>query len=296
MGTINTMKALYLMLICSLCIWLAGCGSSDSESSGLDQIASQDLYHIEIHPTGSSIAHGFDATLEEVLHLISDHGYATAYPSVFGTSKGSTLASYMDIARGGQFDTVPPAYPSSSWYHYTDVTCTYDCQITEYFYWGLTTLLGAQNYTDGTTSRASQISDEWECSTSQNFQNKDPNLYTLLTNPNYSLPTSIPDGNYPTANMSTYFTISPTFPDSHQVFSPYFSSYLSPFGVHVLATSRVSQSKLLHAVYVLAEYLDNNEDGQADDPTVIAKLVESNATLLITYDETESESIWAQLD
>ena len=65
----------------------------------------------------------------------------------------------MDIARGGQWLNVPSSYPDEAWYHYDDESCDYACMITEYFYWSLTSLLGAQR------NRYDEISHEWELHT-----------------------------------------------------------------------------------------------------------------------------------
>ena len=87
----------------------------------------------------------FDAALEEVLHIITHAGYAHAYPEVFGEEEGTELCNAMDIARGGQFVDIPEEYPEHAWYHYDDATCEYNCMATEYIYWALTSLLGAQS-------------------------------------------------------------------------------------------------------------------------------------------------------
>lgn len=152
----------------------------------------QDLYAFEIHPEGSSDEFGFDATLEEVLHLISHFGYGPVYPDQLGEELGSDLALAMNEARGGYFPFVPEMYPDSSWYHYDDETCDYFCQITEYFYWALTSLLGAQNYGD----RCNDIADEWELCTPEELESNDIMVSTLLANPEFILPTVLPDGNY----------------------------------------------------------------------------------------------------
>ncbi len=157
----------------------------------------QDLYGDECHPSGSSAA-GFDATLEEVLHLITHVGYANAYPSVWGETAGTPVAIAMDTARGGHFTTIPANYPANAWYHYNDFTCQYDCMITEYIYWSLTSLLGAQDY----PGRCNDIMHEWELCTSAQFQSTDTAMYNLLTTPSYKFATSLPDGNYCPAGLS----------------------------------------------------------------------------------------------
>jgi hypothetical protein len=86
-----------------------------SSESIENQYELQDLYGEEIHPSWNYNA-PFDATFEEVLHLITHSGYAKVYPSVFGEYKGSELANAMDLARGGQFTIIPSSYPSSAWY------------------------------------------------------------------------------------------------------------------------------------------------------------------------------------
>ena len=132
----------------------------------------------------------FDASLEEVLHLVNYAGHSFAYPKVFGLTSGSELANAMDIARGGQFFNIPDPYPTDAWYSYDDETCEYDCQIVEYLYWAITSLLGAQE------NRLNVIGHEWELNTQALLESKDPAIYSLLTNPNYQLPTKLPDGSY----------------------------------------------------------------------------------------------------
>ena len=279
----------------TLCI-ISGCGLIDDDSNSFfANYKTQDLYNIEIHPAGSSIQNGFDATLEEVWHVISQHGYANAYPTIFGEKKGTTIANYMDIARGGYYAAVPSSYPDAAWYHYNDTSCEYGCQITEYFYWALTSILGAQDYSNGSETRLQQIQGEWELNTAAKVQVDDPNIYGLLTNGNYQMPTQIPNGNY-AKSSEVGIAISSSLPDELSQIANYFTSYVSVFGIHIVATSKVENDKLLHAAYVMAEYLDNNEDGTVDAPEVLANMKAKNCVLTITYDSDEMESIFDQLD
>ena len=134
----------------------------------------------------------FDATLEEVLHLITHAGYAHVYPEVFGEKPGSQIAKAMDLARGGYFRRVPRSYPAGAWYTYDDRSCDYGCQITEYTYWGLTSILGAQDY----PGRGRDIGEEWRLNTRDKVKQRDPTLYRLLTDPRYRFPSILPDGKY----------------------------------------------------------------------------------------------------
>ena len=153
--------------------------------------SAQDLYGEETHPNWDNNS-PFDAAFEEVLHLVTTKGYSLVYPDVFGEFKGSLIANAMDIARGGSFDEIPSQYPSSAWYTYDDQTCEYGCQVSEYFYWALTSLLGAQDY----PGRIDEIGNEWKLNTPELLQNNDTSVYSILTNPIYALPTTLPDGSY----------------------------------------------------------------------------------------------------
>jgi len=143
------------------------------------------LYEDETNPRNQ-----FDASLEEILHMITQCGYAEAYPEIFGEHEDSLIAEYMDNARGGFFDQVPSSYPAGAWYSYDDYTCEYECMITEYFYWTMTSILGAQE------DRFDEIGHEWKLNTKEKVMETDPDIYNLLTDPQYKFPTILPDGNY----------------------------------------------------------------------------------------------------
>jgi hypothetical protein len=141
-------------------------------------------WHVNNQPTA------FDASLEEILHSITQNGYALAYPEVFGEKIGTSVADGMDVARGGQFIDIPEQYPESAWYSYQDSSCDYMCMITEYMYWGLSSILGAQD------SRLDVIGQEWKLNTAELVETNDPTLYNLLTDDQYKFPTHLPDGSY----------------------------------------------------------------------------------------------------
>ncbi len=151
----------------------------------------QDLYASEIHIDGASKGK-FDASYEEILHLITQHGYATVYPEVFGEKAGTEIANSMDVARGGYFETIPKKYPENAWYSYYDATADYPTMITEYMYWSLTSILGAQDF----EGRLDQIEGEWKLNTPEKVIEKDMTVYKLLTDSKYKFPSKLPDGNY----------------------------------------------------------------------------------------------------
>jgi len=144
-----------------------------------------------VEEMGTEAEPWFDATLEEVLHLVNGAGHSLVYPDAFA-ERDSTLTDAMDIARGGHFEAVPPSYPAGSWYHYDDTTCEYECMAIEYLYWALTTQLGAQSE----TRRCDWIGDEWELCTPEALAATDTAVHALLTDPQYRMPTVLPDGVY----------------------------------------------------------------------------------------------------
>ena len=152
----------------------------------------QDLGADETIPSWHTNGHTdeFDAAIEEVWHVITHTGYANAYPTIFGENTGTSLTNAMDIARGGNFTTIPNPYPESAWYTYDDQTCEYDCMATEYIYWAMTSILGAQE------NRLGEITQEWDLNTSSLVQKRDTTIYSLLTDPQYMFPKILPDGTY----------------------------------------------------------------------------------------------------
>lgn len=166
--------------------------SESDLSSQPDGRLGQDLGNDETNETyvSSGKSGRFDASLEEVWHIISHSGYAYAYPEVFGEQAGSQLSNAMDIARGGRFTSIPNPYPADAWYSYDDATCTYDCMNTEYFYWALTSILGGQD------NRLDEIGHEWKLNTRSKVMATDKAVYDILTDARYGLPTKLPDGKY----------------------------------------------------------------------------------------------------
>ncbi len=139
----------------------------------------QDLFGFEVnlsYPDNQE----FDPSLEETLHLVTFGGYSVVYPSVWGEEHGTQMTNTMDdVIAGG-------------WYHYDDPTCDYRCKATEYFYWSLTSILGAQDF----PWRIPEIVDEWELPTFQLMQQHNSAMVKMLQNPQWGLATVLPDGSY----------------------------------------------------------------------------------------------------
>ncbi len=145
----------------------------------LDNYALQALFGDEVnmeYPENQE----FDATLEETLHLVTHEGYSRVFPETWGEQQGSAMTNTMDaVIKGG-------------WYHYDDPTCDYECDATEYFYWSLTSILGAQDY----PWRIWEIADEWELPTLALMQQHNQAMVDLLTESSWGLATVLPDGSY----------------------------------------------------------------------------------------------------
>lgn len=159
------------------------------------QFALQDLYGSETVTPDETYRGRFDASLEEVLHLVTVRGYARAYPSAWSRSRNSELGKAMikQIADCGYAYQHSNRWPNCKGnFHYDDDTCDFGCLTHEYLYWGLTSILGAQS----DPQRCRDISNEWELCTKDLVKTKDPALYALLTDPKYAFATKLPNGKY----------------------------------------------------------------------------------------------------
>ena len=99
--------------------------------------------------------------------------------------------------------------------------------------------------------------------------------------------------------LGNAFTVSTTLPSDLQSASSIFSKYVEVFGLRILATSSVSDAKVLHTANVMAEYLDNDEDGLIDQPEVLNSLVGTSnttiSTMVLFASETEQNSLGSSL-
>lgn len=150
------------------------------------------LYNEEVDPSQPGLW-GTDATLEECMHTVNAVGHVEVYPGVFGLEPdGSVLTDAMDLARGGQFLSVPDPYPEAAWYHYTDRTCDYGCMAIEYLYWAQVSHLGILD--DPATCAG--IADEWELCTPALLESTDTAIHAVLVDGARPLPQRAPDGVY----------------------------------------------------------------------------------------------------
>lgn len=162
------------------------------------------LYNNEIDP--SQPGHwGSDATIEEVMHTINAVGHTSVYPTVFGLNPNeSQLTAAMDVARGGQWLTMPDEYPEEAWYHYDDRTCDYPCMAIEYMYWAQVSHMGILD--DPQTCRG--IADEWELCSAKLVRSVDELIYSILIDRNQPLPQQAPDGVYTPGDSVLRATVS----------------------------------------------------------------------------------------
>ncbi len=59
------------------------------------------------------------------------------------------------------------------------------------------------------------------------------------------------------------------------------------FGIDIYAVAAVEDENLLHAANVMAQYLDNDEDGDVDDQLVLEKMLENKAFLVMWSRESD---------
>lgn len=122
--------------------------------------------------------YGFDASLEEVLHLVTQWGFSPAFPDQLGESGDTGLVRALEEAQ----DTGD--------YFYDEPSCDARCQATEYFYWAITSNMGLQE------QRCEEISQEWALCDPERLVERNPAFIELLESTEFQLPTVSPDGRY----------------------------------------------------------------------------------------------------
>ena len=53
-----------------------------------------------------------------------------------------------------------------------------------------------------------------------------------------------------------------------------FDKYTSIFGIHIFATEKTPLDKVRWAANVMSEYLDNDKDGEVDNPLVLKSMLD----------------------
>ena len=74
-----------------------------------------------------------------------------------------------------------------------------------------------------------------------------------------------------------------------------FTKMVDVFGVPIYATNTTGNDKLLHAAGVLAQYIDNDEDGEPDNSKIIEALLREKGAITMTKTEGEGRNIPREL-
>ena len=78
-------------------------------------------------------------------------------------------------------------------------------------------------------------------------------------------------------------------PHSDVLGMKFFTKYVDVFGLGIYAEAGLSDAQVLHAAAILAELLDNDENGVIDDEAVLAELVDQRAIIpMFTYQGSSS--------
>ena len=71
-----------------------------------------------------------------------------------------------------------------------------------------------------------------------------------------------------------------------------FPKNIKVFDLNIFASATTSDAKIVHAAKIMAQYLDNDEDGDVDNKLVHNMLKSRNASLIMFNNEFEAEIAW----
>lgn len=86
------------------------------------------------------------------------------------------------------------------------------------------------------------------------------------------------------------FEVKPTN-NAPQGFDRLFTKQVEIFGISIFATTKTPDSKILHAAGLLAQYLDNDNDGQPDNQQVLKAIHRSKGAVVMSATKRETEKI-----
>ena len=121
------------------------------------------------------------------------------------------------------------------------------------------------------------------------YKNTTPHLRKLMTR---YLHTHLPSGPAAVGDGSTGFRLEKVVDEE---LARFFPRKIDVFGINVFSTETTEDTKVIHAATILAEYLDNDEDGLVDNEDVVKQMIASRASLLMTRDEQELEELIDQM-
>jgi hypothetical protein len=115
-----------------------------------------------------------------------------------------------------------------------------------------------------------------------------PTRYITILTATLSLAVTLPAS-------AEHFSVGSVPGNAPQGFSQVFSKHVLVLdGVHIYASSSTPNNKVLHAANILAQWLDNNEDGMPDDAAVFAKMESLHACVLMWPNEQAFENSGAE--
>ena len=157
------------------------------------------------------------------------------------------------------------------------------CLINEYLWFSWATFVGGLDWACG-----GGIEREWEFCTQQRMEAGDVGGWANVgdrTPP--PMPLIFPSGHYRPPVVPDYdFAVRTDVPAE---LSAWFDRYVVVFGVHVFTSHTVDDWAMQHIARVLAKFLDQNEDGIADEPAVVAAMVARKAMMCLLANEEEYE-------
>ena len=87
------------------------------------------------------------------------------------------------------------------------------------------------------------------------------------------------------------FKITVVHEGKYKIFKKQFTQNINVFGVRIFGTAKTPPKKLKHIAVILAEYLDNDENGKPDNVSVLNELLKRDAFMAVTENERAMERL-----